>query len=282
MSTEVFDLKEWFAENVLKGQDIPEEEAKALFKTLERDTIRKNIGNSTLRQSDYSRTMDGLKVREDKISATETSIEEKRVEADVFIQRQKDRDHNNEKLFEQMQLDLAESARLLEKLGETPPKRTPPKVETEPVKEYATIDDLDARDATRDQDSVAYLNKVTNLANRFHKDFDEYLDPDVLVEHATKKELTLDGAYDDLYKERYATKSEEAVQERIKVAVEEARVEERSRTGVPLVEEGPTRPHVFDVPPEERLVTEDSRVGAATAALKQIRSGKRELGSVSL
>ena len=131
----------------------------------------------------------------------------------------------------------------------------------------------------REQNSIAYLNKTQKLSHKFQEDFGEYLDLDALVEHATKNQLTLDLAYDDLHKDRYETKSEKEVQSRINEAVEEARVEERSKKGFPLVEEGPGRVAVFDVPQEERLVSEDSRVGAATAALKDIRSGKRELGS---
>lgn len=279
---EVFEVKEWFAD-VIKGLNVPEEEAKALLKTLEREDIRKNIGNSVLRQSDYSRRSDELKVREGKLSETEATIKEKGIEADVFVQRQKDRDHNNEELFTQLNTDLIEANRRLEELGEEPKHRSvkkPPVEESSP--KYVTADELEKRDAERESHAISYANKVQNLSNRFHADFKEYLDPDKLVEHATEKGLTLDLAYDDLFKDRYVEKSEKEVKTRIETAVEEARVEERSRSGVPLVEEGPGRVAVFDVPVEDRLLTEDSRVGAATAALKEVRSGKRQISPQDL
>ena len=277
----VFEFKEWFAE-MIEGSDISPEDAKVLLKGLERDEIRKNIGNAVLRQSDYSRRSDALATRETTLSEGEASVEKRRIDAEVFIKRQEDRDHNNETLHKQIVADLADRTRRLEELGEevTSSNRETREVNDDSSRKYVTSDDLKKlkeEGALREEQSIAYSNRVVNLGNRFHKDFKEYLDPDILVKHATEKSMTLDDAYDDLYKERYDTKTEAEVQSRIDEAVEEARVEERSKKGFPEVGEGPQRTSVFDIPQEDRLQDEDSRVGAAVNALKEHQSGKREL-----
>ncbi len=95
--------------------------------------------------------------------------------------------------------------------------------------------------------------------------------------YTTPNGINAYGITVDLYKDRYDKKNEAAVQSRIDEAVEEARVEERSKKGFPEVGEGPQRTSVFDIPQEDRLEDEDSRVGAAVNALKEHQSGKREL-----
>jgi hypothetical protein len=268
LANTVFEISDWL-DDVLKGVDLPEEEAKALRSTLERAEVRKEIGNSVLRQSDYSRQLDALKTDQD-------AAAEARAEGDAFLARNKDRDHNNSEIHKTLadQLDEA-NRRLSEGLGDpvTPTSSTSPTQQDD--SNFITLEQLDEINREREQNAIAYSNKINQLSNKHHKNFDEYLDFDALVEHATKNSMNLDDAYHDMHKTEYDELNEKVITDRIDVAVKEALVDARSNKDIPGVDVGPKRVSGLDIPDEDRLKTEDSRVAAALGGLAGVRSGDK-------
>ncbi len=107
-------------------------------------------------------------------------------------------------------------------------------------------------------------------------DFDKDFDPEPVVQHATKNGMTFQDAYSDLYKEEYATKTEEGIQARIDIAVKEATIEQRSKNDFPEVEAGPSRVQGLNQTDEEKLKTEGDRARAAVQGLSDIRTGKKQ------
>lgn len=278
--TEVFDPKEWFADVVPEGVELSEEQIQARDLLLADPAIAKNIGNSVLRQSDYSRQSDALKTDRETLATTQAEAETLKQEGTDFISRNKDRDHNNVTLHDQLVADLAEANRRIEAGdGETVTRRVEkPEVTIEETDaKFMTVKDYEAAEAARDANTIAYSTRVVQLSNRFRNDFEKDFDPEPVVQHATKNNMTLDQAYDDMYSEQYAEKAEADVQARIDAAVKEKEIELRSVNDFPELESGPQRVSGLDQPAEAKLETEDKRVAAAVAGLTQVRSGNKEL-----
>lgn len=278
--TEVFDPKEWFADVVPEGVELSEEQIQARDLLLADPAIAKNIGNSVLRQSDYSRQSDALKTDRETLATTQAEAETLKQEGTDFISRNKDRDHNNVTLHDQLVADLAEANRRIEAGdGETVTRRVEkPEVTIEETDaKFMTVKDYEAAEAARDANTIAYSTRVVQLSNRFRNDFEKDFDPEPVVQHATKNNMTLDQAYDDMYSEQYAEKAEADVQARIDAAVKEKEIELRSVNDFPELESGPQRVSGLDQPTEAKLETEDKRVAAAVAGLAQVRSGNKEL-----
>lgn len=271
----VFDVREWFAD-ITKGVELPEEVAKAALSALDRDEVRNNIGNQVLRQDDYSRNLDELKTQRTVLEEQQAEVERLKTEAAVFVKRQQDRDHNNVQLHEQLTENLATANRKLVELGEDKVRTVDTKPPVDEPK-YVTVDELTEMRAEADQRAIAFANRIVNLGNKHRKDFGEDLDPDVLVQHATTKQMTLDEAYRDMFSEQYADKTEAEVKERIKTAVDDAETELRSQVEFPETNQGPSRVNIFDIPADEQLKDSQSRVAASIAGLKDIRSGKKEI-----
>lgn len=272
----VFSAKEWFAD--VKGDiELSDEQTQAMETLLANEDVVKNIGNSVLRQSDYSRKSDALQAQRDEVKAAQDEVERLRTEATEFVTKQKDRDHNNLTLHDQLVQDLAEANKRLENAGEETLARrvTEPVKEEEPEVKYLSIDDYRALEAERDQNAINYSNTVIQLANQHREVFDENFDPEPVVKHATEKGMTLKEAYTDMYSEQYAAKDEEKIQARIDAAVQEATIEARSKNDFPEVETGPQRVQGLNQAEEDKLKTEDDRTAAAMQGLAEIRTGKR-------
>jgi hypothetical protein len=137
------------------------------------------------------------------------------------------------------------------------------------------LEQLDEINREREQNAIAYSNKINQLSNKHHKNFDEYLDFDALVEHATKNSMNLDEAYADMNKVEYDALNEKIITDRIDVAVKEALVDARSSRDIPGVDNGPKRVSGLDIPEEDRLKDEDARVAAAIGGLADVRSGEK-------
>ncbi len=281
MAKEVFSAKEWFAD-VAKGVELTEAQQEVVDGLLAQDAIQKNIGNSVLRQSDYSRQSDDLKSQRAEVDTALAEAETARQEATDFVTTQKDRDHNNVDLHDQLVTDLAEANRRLTTEGAevVAPRSTQKETEVkEDEPKYMTEEQYEAREATRDQNAINYSNRVVQLSNKFRNDFGKDFDPEPVVEHATKNGMTLDAAYQDLYSKDYETLKEAAVQERIDTAVREKEIELRSNNDLPEVTQGPQRVSGLDQPEEDKLKTEGQRASAAVQGLREIRSGKRDVTS---
>lgn len=278
MPKEVFSAKEWFAD-VSKDIELTDDESKAMETLLARDDIQKNIGNSVLRQSDFSRQSDELKSQREAADTAVAEAGKLKQEATEFVTKQRDRDHNNLDLHDQLVKDLAEANKRTVDLGgdETTRRVEAPKVEDEKKPVYLTEDDYRKLESERDQNAITYSNTVIQLSNQFRTDFDKDFDPEPVVNHATKNGLTLKDAYNDLYKEEYAVKTEAGIKARIDKAVEEATIDLRSKNDFPEVDAGPSRVSGLEQAEEDKLKTEGDRARAATQGLQQIRTGKKQV-----
>jgi len=272
----VFSAKEWFTD-VQGDVKLSDEQTQAMETLLANDDIAKNIGNSVLRQSDYSRQSDELKSQREEAKTAVAEAERLKAEATEFVTKQRDRDHNNLTLHDQLVEDLAEAnKRITEGDGETVKRRVEaPVVDEEPEKKYLSIEDYRALEAERDQNAITYSNTVIQLANKHRDVFDKAFDPEPVVKLATEKGMTLVQAYDEMYSEEYAAKDEEKIQARIDVAVQEATIDLRSKNDFPEVETGPARVQGLNQAEEDKLKTEDDRAAAALQGLAEIRAGKR-------
>ncbi len=281
MATTVFDPKEWFASVIPEDTELSEEMIQARDLLLADPAITQNIGNSVLRQSDYSRQSDKLKADRATLTTSQEEAEALKQEGADFILRNKDRDHNNVTLHDQLVADLEEAnRRITAGDGETVTRRVEkPEVTTEvkPEVEFMTLKEYQEAEAARDANTIAYSTTVVQLSNKFRNDFGKDFDPAPVVEFATKNNLNLTQAYDGLYSEEYAAKSEADVQARIDSALKEQEIELRSAHDFPELEAGPSRVSGLDQPAEQKLETEDKRVAAAVAGLAQVRSGDKTL-----
>lgn len=277
MATEkVFSAEEWFTD-VQGDVKLSDEQTQAMNTLLADKTIAQNIGNSVLRQSDYSRQSDELKSQREEATTAVAEAERLKAEATEFVTKQRDRDHNNLTLHDQLVEDLAEAnKRITDGDGETVKRRVEaPVVDEEPEKKYLSIEDYRALEAERDQNAITYSNTVIQLANKHREVFDKPFDPEPVVKLATEKGMTLKDAYEDMYSEEYAAKDEEKIQARIDVAVQEATIDLRSKNDFPEVETGPARVQGLDQADEDKLKTGDDRAAAAVHGLAEIRAGKR-------
>ncbi len=278
MADKVFDPQEWFAD-VNKGVELSDEQKQAADVLLADPSIAKNIGNSVLRQSDYSRQSDELKTQKAAADAKLAEAETLRQDATDFVTKQRDRDHNNLTLHDQLVQDLATANKRFSDAGEETITRRveAPTVEETPEVKYLTEDDYRKLEATRDANAINYSNTVIQLSNQYRSDFDKDFDPEPVVNHATKNGLTLKDAYRDLYKEEYAEVAEAKVQARIDLAVQEATVDLRSKNDFPEMDAGPQRVSGLDQAEDEKLKSEGDRARAAVQGLREIRTGKREV-----
>ncbi len=271
--TIVFDPKEWLASVVPEGVTLTDEQTQAMETVLAVKDIGTNIGNAVLRQSDYSRQSDELKVEREAVKTSQAEVDATQAEVDAFVIKQKDRDHNNLSLHEQMKKDLATAnARTTALGGEITAPLVTETVEEEPNDPMLTIKDYEAREAARDAQTIQLQSRMITLANQHRKDFGEDFDPDATVAYATEKGLNLDDAYTELNADKFAEKTEADIQARIDTAVKDNEIELRSRNDFPETIAGPTRVQGLDQPEAEKLKTEDARVGGALKALATLRS----------
>ncbi len=272
MADKVFSAEEWFGD--VKGDiKLSDEQTQAMETLLANPDIAKNIGNSVLRQSDYSRQSDALKIKSEAAETANTEAERLRTEAAEFVTKQKDRAHNNLTLHEQLVKDLATANSRVDELGgEQVTSRIEPEVKEEPEVPMLTVKEYEAREAQRDAQTIQLSTRMITLANEHRSNFDEDFDPAPVVAHATEKGMTLDEAYTDLNAERFATKTEADIQARIDTAVRDNEIELRSMHDFPETVSGPTRVSGLDQPEESKLKTEDARVSATLQGLAALRA----------
>ena len=281
MADKVFDPKEWFDSVVPDGTKLSDEQVKARDLLLDDPAIAKNIGNSVLRQSDYSRQSDELKAEKEAASTRLAEAETLKTEATDFVTRNRDRDHNNLTLHDQLVADLAEANKRNVDNGRDPVVRqvTEPEVKKETDEQYLTLKQYQEAEEVRDANTINYSNTVLKLSNKFRTDFDKDFDVEPVVTHATKTGMNLTDAYTDLYKEEYAVVEETKIQARIDEAVKEATIDLRSKNDFPEIDAGPSRVSGLDQQDDQKLKTEGDRARAAVQGLRDIRSGKKQVTS---
>ncbi len=281
MATTVFDPKEWFAD-ISKDVELSDEQVQARDTLLANPDIALNIGKSVLRQSDYSRQSDELKAQREAVDAELATAGTKTKEADDFVIKMRDRDHNNVTLHDTLVSDLAKANKALSDAGEeTITSRVPvTEVKEEPEAPMLSVQDYEAREAARDANTIQFSSRLITMSNEHRKAFGEDFDPAPVVAYATEKGLNLDDAYQELNAERFTEATEAAVQKRIDAAVQEKEIELRSKNDFPEIDSGPQRVSGLDQSEEDKLKTEGDRARAAVAGLAEIRGGKRAVTDI--
>ena len=274
---EVFDPKEWFDSVVPEGTKLSDDQVQARDLLLADPAIAKNIGNAVLRQSDYSRKSDELQAQRDAVDTALGEATAKTKEADDFVVKMRDRDHNNVTLHDTLVADLAKANKALgdNDLETVKTVVTAPKVKEEPEAPVLTVKDYEEREATRDANTIQFSSRLITMSNEHRKTFGEDFDPAPVVAYATEKGLNLDDAYQELNKDRFDEVTEAAVQKRIDTAVQEAKIELRSKNDFPEIDSGPQRVSGLDQKDEDKLKTEGDRARAAVQGLAEVRAGKR-------
>jgi hypothetical protein len=207
---------------------VPAEQKQGVEEALRNESVAKSLSASTLRQSDYSRQMDELaKAKEAagaEINRREGMLEaEKTRYAEWYEGANKDYLNATEKLkrYRSEYGDLD---------GDT--------IMNKPTEDYLTKEQYEERLAQeleqRDRRAIKFADVLTDLKLEHKDKFSERLDTDALFEHIEKNNLNLEVGYKDFISDRVAEVNQAKVDEQIKQAREEGRMEGRSQAALPV------------------------------------------------
>lgn len=180
------------------------------------------LGESTLARSDYSKSMDDLRQKEQQVVEDFNRL-------NTWYETVKPKVENYDKLE-------SEVGRL--RMAPRSPDGGSSGLSREDLEKYMF---------ERDQGYAGVVALSLSMATRHLKEFGEALDMTALYQLASDKKITLQQAYDGVYGEQIKKKAEEAESSRINKLVEERLADERKKfTGLPY----PLRsnsPSVLDV-----------------------------------
>ncbi len=198
-----------FIEGLLAKVDNPEKKAQLKAMLLDDPDINKivpDLGQGVFMQTDYSRSMN------------EAAQEKQKAEGELA--RLQSWWETNEAALKEYK-ELSENGRLeAARKGELPSGRDLPKDQPASL----TMKEVEKYVGDREMLAAGYMNTLTKLGIKHYATFSEVLDPDAVVAHARSKNLPIDLAYDDLFKEQYTTRStkdREAYEERLRKEGEE-------------------------------------------------------------
>lgn len=277
---EEFDVNDWAKE--VFGSHLDDDKLEVVKELLAQEDVSKKIREGYLRQSDYSRSMDALKDKE-------KQTEQKYQEATDFYNKLVRQDHNNQQYVEKLEKEL-EAARTggggrgsstIDLDDEGKPVFDPKSLEGV-ITEDKLNEILGEQFKTFEKGAVEFALQINELSQKYHQDFDEYLNTKDLVNHAIENGMTLEDAFNDLTSERYDQKQKEDRQREVDRLVEERLAEERSKLGdnIPSLDGGPTRTHAIrDIlrrGTESDMLSKEGRRKAAFDLLNKLKKGERQ------
>jgi len=270
-----FNYEKWFAETIGSGK-LSEEDAKGFKEALAGDEVAlKALEDSFTRQSDYSRNMDELKTAQTELADAQSRVQSEMDDARLYVKRNEDNDHNNKDIYDKLVEENAQyRAKLVENDVEMPtaPIVTP---ETPEDKQYVTMDQLKDMADIKDRAYADYHSTVMELGNKFHQDFNKYLDTRKLIQFAEDNNMNLETAYTSMNKEGYAELAEKSYQERLAADVATAKEEMIAENPAsPLLDAGPRRVHAIQEA-DANLTSPDDRASAAMKRLQEYRGGTK-------
>lgn len=229
---------------------VPEDSRESVLEVLQTDDILDHVGDSVLRQSDYSRGMDEQR-RATEALAADVARYQGLYDDNV---RWRASQADNVTALE------AENARFKNMLaadpilgdgggGEDPSKATLHSngVDlSDYVKREEAEKQLKDRLAETERNGIQLMAMISTIQARHLKNFDEALDAQELFEHATKTNLPLPAAYQDFVKERVEESREKEHKEEIARAKEEGRIEALRAPVLPHIVEN-SEPTAIDV-----------------------------------
>lgn len=184
------------------------------------------LGDGVLARSDYSRSMDELKTQQEALASDYEKL-------NTWY------DQNKERLGKVTTLE-AEIARLQ---GNPPPK---PDDKKEPPVSGLTKEEVAQILEDRDKGYAGVLALTTSLATKHLRDFNEVLDVNALIDHATKNKVDLKMAYETVHKDQLAAKAKAEEDARINKEVETRLADRLKGQPLPYPVRG-SSPSVLDI-----------------------------------
>lgn len=228
---------------------VPEDRREGVLEVLQADDILDHVGDSVLRQSDYSRGMDEQRRATEALAADVAKYQG--LYDDNVRWRASQADKVTKMEAENVRFKTMLTADpLLDPEGGDDPSRTPLHPNGVDLKDYVKREDAEKQLKERleetERNGIQLMAMISSIQTRHLKDFNEVLDGQELFEHATKTNLPLPAAYQDFIKERVEESRETAHKEEIKRAKEEGRIEALRAPVLPHVLEN-SEPTVIDV-----------------------------------
>lgn len=212
------------------------------------DEMLDHVGDSVLRQSDYSRGMDVQRKATEAAAADsakyqglyDDNIRWRHSQADNVVKLEAENERYKTMLSADPLLGNGEGegdSKTLHSNGVD-------------LKDYIKRDEaeknLKERLEETERNGIQVMAMISNIQARHLKSFDEALDAQELFEHSAKTKLPLAAAYQDFIKERVDESRETAHKDDIKKAREEGRIEALRKPLLPHVVDN-TEPTAIDV-----------------------------------
>lgn len=230
-----FDSSSWL-EEVLAGAQLPDEQKEVLTQVLAQDTIKKNLQDSVMRRSDFSR-------RHDEVRTLEQDLKQKYKEAEDWLESQRQKDHNNLEVHRKLVL---ERDRLKQALTGSPitddgddddddgeGRKSPVD-----LSKYVSKDELTnfatQYSTQKDAEIAGYINRMLKLSEKYRTDFGKLLDVDEYIKFASENSLNLDQAYEPFTRELRDLKAQADLEDWKKTTRAEVEMEIRSKYNLPM------------------------------------------------
>jgi hypothetical protein len=204
-----------YLEQLAQTVALADEDKAALLKVASNEKFAKALGDSVLRQEDYSRNMDALKTDRTKWEkfygdlVTWKAGEEQRIAA--ILQ------DNGQQHQQEQQIDM---------------------------KQFITPQQLKEEMAQRERTTISLLKDMGRIASAHAVEFRETLDTDALEKIAVEKNLTLTGAYQEMVRERREVSQKEKFTNQLKEARDEGARDALAKHKLP-VDTQPREYHVM-------------------------------------
>lgn len=229
MSGKAFETGKSLADLILAK--LPESlraEASKVFSASEAAEALTELGARGLAQSDYSRSMDQIRVQQADLETEQTRLNEI---------------HEQQTGWWTTNKAALEDYKTLKATGGTPP------APLSPPASGISKEDLEKYLGERDRSYASVLGLATTLATRHYRDFNEVMDGNELIGFAEKNRLPLTEAYARMFAEKITAKQQAEEKVRIDKLVEERLVQERkslSQQPFPLRNQEPSALDVIE------------------------------------
>lgn len=169
------------------------------------------LGEHGLRQDEFSRKLDENRAQQQAAKVAQEA-------ADAEMARLNEWYATRQAALAEYDRLKAEYDRLAQASTGQPPPKVPPALD--PSK-FVTIDQL----KEVEQEALAVMTLVPFLSAKHYAEFGEVLDPKALLAHPKVREVGIGGVYEEVYKDRYAQKAQQAAT----VKEEQIRADERAK-----------------------------------------------------
>jgi hypothetical protein len=241
---------------------VPTDQRDTVEKVLKDERVSAKMKEGVLARSDYSRMMDEGR----------TELNSARQQFDGEVAEARARIAGWEEWYGTASKQVADSTGKLkqyrERFGELDGTAAPKeKSLSEEEFQRKLTEELQKHDIA----AITFATDLTSVQIEHLKEFKETLDPNKLIETATKRGIGIKQAYQELVAPKIREREEKRFQDAVAAAKEEGRREAVSNHRLPF--SGPTEPHVLDsINRSDTPRTEGDRVAAATKRWLELRS----------